>query len=93
MSGAAMHRTAVSRQAALEESFFLGLRLNRGVNLRELATKLGETAVDNACLVIAELLEGELMERVGDFVSLTSRGRLLSNEVFERFILADGVAR
>ena len=29
----------------------------------------------------------------GDFVWLTSRGRLLSNEVFERFILVDEVLR
>jgi oxygen-independent coproporphyrinogen-3 oxidase len=93
MSGAGMQRTAVSRQAALEESFFLGLRLNRGVNLCELAAKFGETAVDNAGVAIAELIEGGLLERVGDFVRLTSRGRLLSNEVFERFILAEGVAR
>jgi oxygen-independent coproporphyrinogen-3 oxidase len=93
MSGAAMQRTAVSRQAALEESFFLGLRLNRGVNLCELAAKFGETAVDNAGIAIAELVEGGLLDRVRGFVRLTSRGRLLSNEVFERFILADGVAR
>jgi hypothetical protein len=26
------------------------------------------------------------MERRGDFVRLTSKGRLLSNEVFERFV-------
>ena len=37
MSGAGCSGRAVSRRAALEESFFLGLRLTRGVNLRELA--------------------------------------------------------
>src|SRR6202162_2587302 len=37
MGGAASVRTPVSRRAALEESFFLGLRMTRGVNLRELA--------------------------------------------------------
>ncbi|MFZ0421008.1 MAG: radical SAM family heme chaperone HemW [Candidatus Sulfotelmatobacter sp.] len=85
--------TAVSSLAALEESFFLGLRLNRGVSLRELARKFGETNVENSCVAIAELVEAGLMQRAGDFVHLTARGRLLSNEVFERFILADGVAR
>jgi oxygen-independent coproporphyrinogen-3 oxidase len=93
MTGVDMQRTAVSRQAALEESFFLGLRLNRGVSLRELAAKFGETVVDNACIAIAELIESGLLEPAGDFVRLTTRGRLLSNEVFERFILADSVAR
>src|SRR5258707_1457493 len=34
---APLQRTEVSRQAALEESFFLGLRLTRGLDLRELS--------------------------------------------------------
>jgi oxygen-independent coproporphyrinogen-3 oxidase len=93
VSGAGLLRTAVSRRAALEESFFLGLRLTRGVSLQELSLKFGEEAVEYARVAIAELVDGGLMERAGDFVHLTPRGRLLSNEVFERFILADGVAR
>ncbi len=42
VSDAALQRTLVSRQAAFEESFFLGLRLNRGVDLGELAVKFGD---------------------------------------------------
>src|ERR1700758_2685110 len=37
VQGTALRRIPVSRQAALEEEFFLGLRLSRGVNLRELS--------------------------------------------------------
>jgi oxygen-independent coproporphyrinogen-3 oxidase len=92
MSGARLQRTAVSRRAALEESFFLGLRLTQGVSLRDLGAKFGEEAVENARAAIAEFVEGGLMQRRRDRVCLTSRGRLLSNEVFERFILAEGVA-
>ena len=55
MSGAALQRTAVSHRAALEENFFLGLRLNRGVNLRELASEIRRAAVENARAAIAEL--------------------------------------
>jgi coproporphyrinogen III oxidase-like Fe-S oxidoreductase len=77
----------------LEESFFLGLRLNRGVNLGKLAAKFGEAAVKNARGATADLISWGLLEGKGDFVCLTSRGRLLSNEVFERFILADEVLR
>lgn len=91
MSGASLQRTAVSQRAALEESFFLGLRLNRGVSLRELFTKFGEEAVDPARVVIAEFVESGLMEQRGDFVSLSARGRLLSNEVFERFLCFEGI--
>ncbi len=51
----------------LEESFFLGLRLTQGVNLRSLATKFGEEAVEAARAAIAELVECGLMERRGEF--------------------------
>src|ERR1700691_3040113 len=91
MRAAPLPRTVVSRQAAVEESFFLGLRLTRGISLRELAAKFGEEALENARFAVAEFVEGGLMQRRGDYVCLTSRGRLLSNEVFERF-LVDSVA-
>src|ERR1039458_5674214 len=93
VSGTASQRSVVSKRAALEESFFLRLRLTRGVNLRELSARFGEEAVENARVAIAELVEGGLMEQRGDFICITSRGRLLSNEVFERFILADEITR
>jgi oxygen-independent coproporphyrinogen-3 oxidase len=93
VSAAPLQRTKVSHRAAFEESFFLGLRLNCGVGLPELAVKFGEGAVESAGGTIAELVEGGMMEQRGDRVCLTPRGRLLSNEVFERFILADEVIR
>ena len=93
MNGGALQRTAVSRLAALEESFFLGLRLNRGVDLSKLAAKFGEAAVRNARGATADLISCGLLEGKVDFVRLSSRGRLLSNEVFERFVLADEVLR
>ncbi|MFZ1930495.1 MAG: coproporphyrinogen III oxidase family protein, partial [Candidatus Sulfotelmatobacter sp.] len=73
--------------------FFLGLRLNRGVSLREIAAKFGESTADQAQAIVAELVEDGLVEQRQDLVCLTSRGRLLSNEVFQRFILAEEVAR
>jgi oxygen-independent coproporphyrinogen III oxidase len=93
MNGGDLQRTAVSRRAALEESFFLGLRLTAGISRRELAVKFGEEAVASARPVVAELVEDGLMEQRGDFVCLTVRGRLISNEVFEKFILADEIVR
>ncbi|MFZ0771974.1 MAG: radical SAM family heme chaperone HemW [Candidatus Sulfotelmatobacter sp.] len=93
MSGAGVQRTAVPHQAALEESFFLGLRLTRGVRLPELAAEFGEEALENAGSAIADFVAGGLMEQRGEFVRLTPRGRLLSNEVFERFIVADEITR
>ena len=93
MNTAPLQRTAVSHQSALEESFFLGLRLTRGVNLHELSTRFGEPAIAPARATISELTAAGLVERYGDTVRLTSRGRLLSNEVFERFILAEEIVR
>src|SRR5580698_3372511 len=86
MNGGALQRTAISRLAALEESFFLGLRLNRGVDLSKHAAKFGEAAVRNARGATADLISCGLLEGKGDFAWLSSRGRLLSNEVFERFV-------
>jgi oxygen-independent coproporphyrinogen-3 oxidase len=81
-----LQRTVVSRHAALEESLFLGLRLNRGVSLDELAANFGDRAFEDASVIISECVVDGLMERQESFVRLTPRGRLLSNEVFERFI-------
>jgi len=89
INGADLQRTAVSQLAALEESFFLGLRLTRGISLQELSAKFGDDALMNARQTIAELIEDGLMELRGDLACLTLRGRLLSNEAFERFLAAD----
>lgn len=77
--------SAVSPEQALEESLFLGLRLNRGVDLGRLREEFGE-AVRKFAAVIDELVEDGLLIRNGENLRLTNRGHLLSNEVFGRFI-------
>ena len=79
-------RSLVAAQAALEEAFFLGLRMNRGVSIAEIATEFGGAAVANYQSVIEELLRDGLLEGLNGRMRLTSRGRLLSNEVFGRFL-------
>ena len=86
-SGQAMRHTIVSSTQAWEETFFLGLRMNRGVNLRDIARLFGGEAVERAQPIVAELIADDLAEMRGDCLCLTSRGRLLSNEVFEKFLL------
>jgi oxygen-independent coproporphyrinogen-3 oxidase len=93
VNGAVLQRTTVSHPAALEESFFLGLRLTRGVSLRELEAKFGNDAIATTRPAITEMIEDGLMAQQGDVVRLTSRGRLLSNEVFERFVGEAEIAR
>jgi oxygen-independent coproporphyrinogen III oxidase len=87
VAGASPTRTAVPVEAALEETFFLGLRLNRGVDLENVAREFGEAAVGAVSESISDCIGSGLLEREGEVIRLTSRGRLLSNEVFERFIL------
>jgi oxygen-independent coproporphyrinogen-3 oxidase len=82
-------RIGVTPQDALEESFFLGLRLNAGVRLRELEQSFGVDAVQALESVITQTVADGLLERRADSLRLTSRGRLLSNEVFERFLAAE----
>ncbi len=79
-------QTLVDSQAALEESFFLGLRMNRGISLSELAKIFGADVIASYRAVIAELSDGGLLEERADRICLTPRGRLLSNEVFARFL-------
>jgi oxygen-independent coproporphyrinogen III oxidase len=75
----------VSQELALQEEFFLGLRLNRGVNLADLTARYGG-AMAAFHDSVSELLADGLLQKRDDFIRLTARGRLLSNEVFERFI-------
>jgi oxygen-independent coproporphyrinogen-3 oxidase len=93
VSGSPLQRTIVTRANALEECFFLGLRLNCGVDLREVAAGFGDEAVQSVRATIAELVQDGLLAFEGDRIRLTSRGRLLSNEVFQRFLVENEVVR
>jgi oxygen-independent coproporphyrinogen III oxidase len=84
-----LKRTVVSTQGALEETLFLGLRLTQGVNLRELSAGFGEQAVLELQETIAELVQAGMLSLEKPVIRLTARGRLLSNEVFARFIHAE----
>jgi oxygen-independent coproporphyrinogen III oxidase len=77
--------TPVSEREAWEETFFLGLRLNRGVELREIEECFGPLPED-AREAIEELRQLQLLQTGDGFIRLTGRGRLLSNEVCQRFI-------
>jgi oxygen-independent coproporphyrinogen III oxidase len=127
--------TPVSAQAAIEESLFLGLRLNCGIDLdrlrAEFSPEFGPAGFLNMnCRPDPELVEGEgpavrqksaktvnssspsrhavipdavavwesaikqslqegLLEQQGTTLRLTGRGRLLSNEVFARFLIEE----
>jgi oxygen-independent coproporphyrinogen-3 oxidase len=77
--------TRVHRRAAFEECLFLGLRLNRGVDLDGLRETFPRLFAETQP-VIAEFIRDGLLEPIDTAVRFTPRGRLLSNEVFEGVI-------
>ncbi len=76
----------VGREQALEEAWFLGLRLNEGVSRGELEREFGYSDAHRYDDLIEEFRRFGFVEVDGARVRLTERGRLMSNEVFERFL-------
>jgi oxygen-independent coproporphyrinogen-3 oxidase len=79
----------VSRHAALEETIFLGLRLNIGLDTQRLQAEFTAEMQTGAAELEAqarELAAEGLLQREGTVLRLSSRGRLLSNEVFARLL-------
>jgi oxygen-independent coproporphyrinogen III oxidase len=83
--------TPVSEQAAIEEGFFLGLRLNRGIDIEGLQQEPHPEMVAAWEAAIQQSLREGLLEQQGATLRLTARGRLLSNEVFARFLAEEKV--
>jgi oxygen-independent coproporphyrinogen-3 oxidase len=69
-----------------EEAWFLGLRLNAGVEIAVVEHEFGREAVADALEAVTQLAEAGLLISDGKTVRLTPRGRLLSNDVFEEFL-------
>jgi oxygen-independent coproporphyrinogen-3 oxidase len=69
-----------------EEAWFLGLRLNEGVDVAALEIEFGVEAVSRAMNVVQRLAEDGLLSFDGKTVRLTAQGRLLSNNVFQEFL-------
>jgi putative oxygen-independent coproporphyrinogen III oxidase len=76
----------LSQDQQHEEAWFLGLRLNAGVDVAALEREFGAERVEPARAVVDRQVEAGLMEFEGQTVRLTSRGRLLSNDVFREFL-------
>ena len=86
MAGAPLRRTPLPPRDAMEETFFLGLRLTQGIDMKAVSARLSVDAEGMFGETIRELESSGMLESTGDTVRLTPVGRLLSNEVFQRFI-------
>jgi oxygen-independent coproporphyrinogen-3 oxidase len=69
-----------------EEAWFLGLRLNAGVDVPALEREFGPAMVAPALEAVARLIEAGLLTSDGKTVRLTAQGQLLSNNVFQEFL-------
>jgi oxygen-independent coproporphyrinogen-3 oxidase len=86
LAGAPRECTRTLSHQALEETFFLGLRLNVGIDLQHIWEVFGAESANGVTEAIRELTLDGLLEQDADVVRLTRKGRLLSNEVFQKFI-------
>lgn len=79
-------REEINRELEMAETMILGLRLNEGIVFDEFANRYGEDARKKYAQPLREASELGLLECTDTRVRLTPRGRLLSNQVFWRFL-------
>jgi len=74
-------------QAVMAETMILGLRLvQEGVRCADFRQRFGRDVREVYGAQLAQLQELGLLEADDQRVRLTARGRLLGNEVFQRFL-------
>jgi oxygen-independent coproporphyrinogen-3 oxidase len=86
---AAVEIERIGRERGFEEAIFLGMRMNAGIDLAELAAEFGEALTQRALEALQDVEEAGLVARVFGRVSLTANGRMASNEVFSRLLVGD----
>ena len=69
-----------------EEAWFLGLRLNAGVEIEALEREFGAARVAPAIPTAARLADEGFLQFAGRTARLTPQGRLFSNDVFQQFL-------
>jgi putative oxygen-independent coproporphyrinogen III oxidase len=79
-------REEIGRELEMAETMILGLRLERGVVFEGYQNRFGEDVRKKYAAQLREMSELGLIEWLDGVVRLTPRGRLLSNEVFWRFL-------
>jgi oxygen-independent coproporphyrinogen-3 oxidase len=79
----------LTRAQQHEEAWFLGLRLNAGVEVAALEREFGHSIVASALMAVERLVEAGLVVSDSKTVRLTAQGQLLSNDVFQEFLGLD----
>ena len=79
-------REEIDRATEMSETMILGLRLREGVSFSDFQERFSVELAGAFADQMKELRDLGLVEVDGSAVRLTGRGRLLGNEVFERFL-------
>lgn len=76
----------LGRELEMGETMMLGLRLAEGVTRERFQRRFGCSLDERYGRVIEELCKAGLLVATTEGIALTSRGRLLGNEAFRRFL-------
>ena len=76
----------ISPELECAETIILGLRLCQGISLDNIHQRFGINLLAHYRQQVGEMVDYGLLERADGHIRLTRRGRLLSNEVFWRFL-------
>lgn len=76
----------ITPELSMSDTLILGLRLIDGVDVRAFAGRYGRAVDDVYGAVLDEFAGYGLLERTPSHLRLTPRGRLLSNELFQRLL-------
>jgi oxygen-independent coproporphyrinogen III oxidase len=85
-AGPVSWREQVSDEQALQETFFLGLRLTEGIDCSRLRNGSHENYLKKYEESLKDLQSRGLIERRDSIIRLTQTGMLLSNEIFQLFV-------
>jgi len=76
----------VSEREQMEEEMILGLRKTAGISQTRFFEKFGLPLMKAFPNVVEKLMNMQLLGEEGDYIHLTQKGKLVGNEVFERFL-------
>ncbi|MFC2022253.1 radical SAM family heme chaperone HemW [Chloroflexota bacterium] len=76
----------INPELELAETAILGLRLCEGIDLDDIHRRFGIDILVHYRQQVEEMVDAGLLEQADRHIKLTRRGRLLSNEVFWRFL-------
>ncbi|PTI51053.1 coproporphyrinogen III oxidase, partial [Staphylococcus xylosus] len=82
-----LQSTYPTKSEQMEEEMFLGLRMNKGVSKNRFFEKFDQTVEQVYEQALKDLTQKGLIVEQGDYISMTDRGKVVGNLVFEAFLL------